>query len=305
MGLAPIVLFVYNRFDHTRRTVQALQNNVLAKDSKLIVYADAAKNSEAEGQVIAVRDYLKTIDGFLAVDIRHRYTNLGFNQNIITGVSEVVNEYGKIIVVEDDLVTSQWFLSYMNDALERYEQDNKVACIHGYLLPVKRQLKEAFFLKGADCWGWATWKRAWDLFEDDAAVLLSEIKTLRLQYEFEFNGTYPYVKMLEGEGNGKNASWDVRWYASAFLQNKLTLYPGTSLVNNIGHDNSGSNCGETQTYEVSIGQNKVDVSTAVEVDQEAYAAIAELFRTISSQDARKKSWLSRSFKRFKSTIKHK
>ncbi|MBC7568043.1 MAG: glycosyltransferase family 2 protein [Pedobacter sp.] len=302
MSIAPVVLFVYNRLDHTRQTIQALQKNILAEESDLYIYADGAKNVAAEVPVNVLREYLKTINGFKSVTIRLRKNNIGLNENIISGVTEVINACGKAIVLEDDLVTSKWFLRYMNDALDLYIDQQQVACIHGYLPPVKQKLKEAFFLKGADCWGWGTWKRAWDLFEPDGSILLSKIEKGELQDEFDFGGTYPYTQALSVLGADGAACWDIRWYASAFLENKLTLYPGTSLVNNIGHDNSGTNCADTQSYEVVLAENQLNVEVVILHDELAYNAFADFFRTLPDLQLHRKSWISKSFKYIKSLV---
>ena len=159
MSLAPIVLFVYNRPEHTRKTVKALQDNDLTDESILYIFSDAAKNDDEVENVEKVREYIRTISGFKQIIIIEREKNYGLANSIISGVTEIVNKYGKIIVLEDDLVTSKYFLSFMNDALEIYKDENKVICIHGYIYPIKSELPETFFIKGADCWGWATWKR--------------------------------------------------------------------------------------------------------------------------------------------------
>lgn len=240
MPLSPITIFVYNRLDHTKKTIEALQKNELARDSDLIIFSDAAKNEANAGSVRVLRDYLKTINGFKSVKIVERSKNFGLAESIINGVTEIVNRYGKIIVLEDDLVTSPHFLEYMNEALDMYENEEAVISIHGYIYPVKKELPETFFLKGADCWGWATWKRGWGLFGPDGQKLLNELKSRKLEREFNWGGAYPYLQMLKSQIRGLNNSWAIRWHASAFLKNKLTLYPGESLVKNIGLDDSGT-----------------------------------------------------------------
>lgn len=303
MSLAPVVLFVYNRLDHTKRTVQSLQKNFFAERTDLFIYADASRNAAADDKVNEVRDYLRTIDGFKSITIRLRENNLGVDDNIIDGVTEVINERGKVIVLEDDLVTSKWFLQYMNESLEFYQDQKDVACIHGYLLPVQQKLKEDFFLKGADCWGWATWKRAWDIFEADGSILLDKIEKGGLEKEFDFGNTYPYTQALRDQAEGRTTCWDIRWYASAFLENKLTLHPGQSLVNNIGHDNSGTHCYETNSYEVVLAEEPLNVEVEVKHDDQAYEAFAEFFKTLPSPAVpSEKSWLSKSFKYVKTLI---
>ena len=171
MNLTPIVLFVYDRPDHVRQTVEALKKNVLALDSELFIYSDAAKNKNGEDKVNKVRQYIKNIDGFKKVTIFERKKNLGLAGSIIDGVTKIVNDYGKVIVLEDDLVTSPFFLKYMNQALELYKYEVRVASIHGYIYPIEN-LPETFFIKGADCWGWATWRNKWSIFESNGQKLL-------------------------------------------------------------------------------------------------------------------------------------
>jgi hypothetical protein len=237
--LAPIVLFVYNRLNCTRQTLEALQKNDLASKSELIIYSDSAKNQNDLDKVAKVREYIKNIDGFKKIIIRKTKENIGLANSIINGVTKVVNEYGKIIVLEDDLVTSRFFLRFMNEALVAYKDEPRVASIHGYIFPIKN-LPETFFIKGADCWGWATWSNKWSIFEKEGKKLLDKVKKKNLEREINFNGAYNYIKMLKNQIKGKNDSWAIRWYVSAFLKNMLSLYPGQSYVQNIGFGNEGT-----------------------------------------------------------------
>lgn len=259
MNTSPIALFVYNRPEHTRKTVEALQKNNLAKESELFVFSDSWKNEETKEKVQEVRNYLKTISGFKKVEIIERKENLGLAKSIISGVTEIVNKYGRVIVLEDDLQTSPFFLEYMNKALDLYEKEEKVISIHGYTYPVKKELPETFFIKNPSCWGWATWKRGWDLFEPDGKKLLDELEEKKLIKEFDFDGTYNFSGMLKRQIAGLNNSWAIRWYASAFLNNKLTLYPGKSLINNTGFDGSGIHSNKTEIYK----SNMTDAPIAI------------------------------------------
>jgi glycosyltransferase involved in cell wall biosynthesis len=245
---APIILFVYNRLWHTQQTLDALKKNILAIESDLIVYSDGPKDEKAQAKVAEIRKFLKEITGFKSVRIIEREKNFGLSNNIIDGVSQVIEEYNKVIVLEDDHVTSPYFLKFLNDGLDFYTQNEEVISIHGYVYPIKNDSDKPFFLRGADCWGWATWKRGWDLFDPDGKRLLKKLKELNLQKQFDFNGSYPYVQMLKDQIAGKNNSWAVRWYASAFIENRYTLYPGRTLVQNIGLDGSGTHCGESVVH---------------------------------------------------------
>lgn len=259
MNLAPIALFVYNRLLHARQTVEALAKNELAADSELFVYSDGPRSEADKEKVAAVREYLATITGFKAVTVVNRGENFGCARSITSGVSEIVNTFGQIIVVEDDIVTSPYFLRYMNDALALYRDEESVACIHGYLYPLTGQLPETFFIRGADIWGWATWKRAWDRYEPDGRKLLNELKVRKLARNFNFDGTHDITRMLEEQIAGKIDTWDIQWCASAFLGKMLTLYPGKSLVQNIGYDCSGTHCRTSDLFDVTLSEAPISV----------------------------------------------
>jgi len=248
---APIVLFVYNRPWHTQQTVEALQKNKLASESELFIYSDDAKNDDARVSVDEVRKYIDNITGFKKITVIKRDKNWGLANSIIDGVTKIVNEYGRIIVLEDDLVTSPYFLKFMNEGLTMYENEDKVASIHGYIYPIDN-LPNTFFIKGADCWGWATWKRAWDVFEPNGQKILDELKSRGLEKGADFNNSYGLTQMLKDQIKGKNNSWAVRWYMSAFLKDMLTLYPGKSYVQNIGNDDSGTHCGVSDIFRVEL-----------------------------------------------------
>ena len=296
-NLAPIVLFVYNRPWHTRQTVEALQKNELACASELFIYSDAPKNENATAKVNEVREYIKTIDGFKKVTIYEREKNWGLANSIIDGVTKIVNEYGKIIVLEDDLVTSAYFLRFMNEALEMYKDEPKVASIHGYIYPIDG-LPETFFIKGADCWGWATWSDKWSIFELDGQKLQNELISKKLQKEADFNNSYGFTKMLKDQIQGKNNSWAIRWYMSAFLKNMVTLYPGQSYVQNIGHDAEGTHCtSETDIFRVKLNNNISINKISIDEDNEARKKIEIFFKSL------KINLLKRVFLKLKRIIK--
>ena len=296
MDLAPIALFVYNRLDHTKRTITALQNNHFANESILYIYSDFPKREKDQENVSSVREYIKSISGFKEVKIILRKINFGLAKSIIEGVTEVVTTYGKIIVMEDDLVTSKFFLKFMNESLNIYEKDLDVISITGYTYPIKN-LPETLFLKGADCWTWATWKRGWDLFEPDGRKLLSELIDKKLTRDFDFNGSYHYTKMLKDQIEGTNDSWAVRWYASAFLKGKLTLYPGIALVHNIGNDLSGTHSSKTEAYTTILNDNDI-ILKKIELKEniEAKQKFEEFFRTQTALLRRIKSYIKRKLK---------
>lgn len=277
--LAPIALFVYSRPEHTALTVQALHNNVFASDSRLYIFSDAAKSEQEIPRIAEVRSYLRTVEGFASVTIIEREKNFGLAASIIDGVTTLIEKFGRVIVVEDDLVTSPYFLQYMNEALEKYEHEEKVISIHGYSYPTKKPLPETFFLRGTDCWGWATWKRGWKLFEPDSRVLLAELKKRNLIYQFDFDGTYRYTTMLKEQIAGKIDSWAVRWHASAFLAEKLTLFPGRSLVNNIGGDDRATHTKSLTEFQRRVAQAPI-VLDDIPIEENTFARqqYVEFFR---------------------------
>ncbi|EKD55813.1 MAG: hypothetical protein ACD_59C00032G0008 [uncultured bacterium] len=261
--IAPIVLFTYNRLWHTQQTINSLLKNDLADRSDVIIFSDGPKDVNSRLKVDEVRKYIKTVNGFKNIEIVESETNKGLAGSIISGVTKIVNEYGRVIVLEDDMITSPYFLRFMNDGLNFYENNEEVISISGYIYPLKQKLPETFFLKGADCWGWATWKRGWDLFEANGQQLLNELEKQNLTYEFDYSGTSPFTKMLKDQIAGKNNSWAIRWYASAFLKQKISLYPGISLIQNIGNDETGVHCRKTSLFDVNLSNKPIKVNDRI------------------------------------------
>lgn len=236
MKLAPIAIFSYNRLDYLKILINSLKKNVLAKKSVVYIISDCWKNDYDKKEVLRVRQYIRKISGFKKIFIILRPKNFGLSKNIINGINFVLKTNKKIIVLEDDLKLSKHFLTYMNDALKTYNCEKKVASISGWSFPItfKPDSKDYFFIKGGDCWGWGTWKRAWKKFNPDAKKLLFKIKNKNLVDLFNLNNSFDYLKMLQDQIDKKNNSWAIRWYASTFLENMYTLYPKISFVQNMG-----------------------------------------------------------------------
>ncbi|WP_448519215.1 hypothetical protein [Rhodoflexus sp.] len=276
MNVAPIALFCYKRPQHLRRTLETLQQNEGAAESTLYIFADGAKfnASAADRESIAeVRQIIRQPWHFREVIIVEKTDNQGLANSIIAGVTEVVNRHGRVIVLEDDMVTSPYFLRFMNDALQCYADAPEVAAITAYIYDIPN-LPETFFLKDPGCWGWATWQRAWQCFNPDGNFLANEIAKRGLIRSFNYDNTYPYYQMLTDRVSGKNDSWAICWYASLFLADKLALYPGKSLVENVGNDDSGTHAGSEEFYRVQLEAKPVHVlPQPTLVNQEARAAI--------------------------------
>ncbi len=249
MNYAPIILFVYKRLDHLKLVIKSLKKNKECQKSTLIIYSDSNKDMKDKHDVEQVRSFIKKIKGFKKVEINLRRKNFGLANNIVNGINKIFKKYEKAIILEDDIIVSSSFLKYMNSNLNLYSKYKNVASIHGYCYPLKNKnrINDFFFIKGADCWGWGTWKRAWKKYINNAEYLLKKIQNQKSQKEFDFNYSYPFFEMLKIT-NETNHSWAIKWYASAFINNMLTLYPKKSFTENIGNDGSGTNSSNVNYY---------------------------------------------------------
>lgn len=278
-NFAPIALFVYNRPEHTRRTIKFLQQNLLAEESRLYIFSDAAKNPNNQSLVEEVREIIHSVEGFKHVELIERKNNLGLANSIIDGVSRLVKEYGKVIVFEDDLISSTYTLQYFNDALIRYQDEDKVMHIGAYMYPLKEEnLPETFFYRAATSWGWATWDRAWNNFEPDIDLIISRFDHEK-KHRFSIDGTMNFWKQILEFKSGKNNSWAIRWYASIFLKGGLTLNPSKSLINNIGHDGTGIHSGMNDIYHVIINPQPIQsFPEKIEENQLVYHSIKNFLK---------------------------
>jgi hypothetical protein len=254
MNFSPIIIFVYNRLHHLDTLFNSLQKNDLFKKSKVIVFSDGAKNQIDKEKIDKVRELLKKRLIPQNSEIIENNVNLGLSRNVISGLNKTFQIYDRAIILEDDLELSPFFLNYMNDALNLYATSENVASISGYMYPIepKKFSNNYFFLKLIESWGWGTWKRAWNIFENDSLQLKKKIDEKQLANEFNFESGISYYKMLTDNINGLNDSWAVRWYASTFLKNTNTLFPSKSFVKNIGVDDSGEHCSYTSVYDTLV-----------------------------------------------------
>lgn len=284
---APVVLFAYRRPDHLKQALASLAACTGAQSTEITIYCDGPKEESDREAVNEVRQLAKAVQGFNQVRVIERERNLGLAESVISGVSEVLTHCDRVIVMEDDLVVSPDFLEYMNQALDLYKNDDQVISIHGFMYTVPPTLPPTVFLRGADCWGWATWRRGWDLFESDSSKLLKQLEKSPDRDDFDFGGAFPYLQMLRDQAEGKIDSWAIRWYASAFVANKLTLYPGQSLVQNIGQEGSGTHSEsaishESRSHEIDLPLQKIEI-----VDSEqARAAITNTLASARSETMR-------------------
>ena len=277
--LSPIVLFVYNRPWHTQQTINALHKNKLADQSHLVIYSDGPKSQHDQKCVDEVRKFTKTIEGFKSIKVIERDKNWGLADSIIDGVTKIVNKYGKVIVLEDDIVTSQYFLKYMNEALDFYNDEEKVMHVSGYLYPIENSnLPESFFLRMMLCWGWGTWKRSWKYFNRDIDTIMGKI-TAKDIYRLNVEDSYNYWSQFESNARGKIKTWAIFWYISVFTKNGLCLHPSCSMTLNIGHDGSGVHSGISNSYESVLAQKPIEFFTQeISENKEAVIRIKEFYK---------------------------
>jgi hypothetical protein len=280
MSEAPIAFFAYRRPWHTQQALESLARCEGAEQSDLYIFCDGPKRPEDLAAVEEVREIVKVRKWCGKVHVVEREENWGLAKSIIAGVTEIANKHGRVIVLEDDLVLSSQFLNFMNDALEIYNDIPKVMHISGYMFPAKDKLPETFFYRATSCWGWATWKRAWDKFSPDADSLLIEIGRDKLRRKkFDIEGSMNYYEMLQAQAQGRIDSWAVRWYASVFLNGGLCLHPGKSQSKNIGHDCTGEHCVASDIYDVEIGEERItDFTRALRESEEAVEAMVDFYQ---------------------------
>lgn len=295
---APILLFVYNRPEHVRRNIQALLKNELAAESELFIYSDAAKDETSQAAVKEVRAFIRSIQGFKKITITERTENWGLARSIIDGVTTLINRYGRVIVLEDDLVVAPHFLQFMNDALETYRDEERVGHIQACDFTHDPSLPDTFLIKWTGSWGWGTWDRAWKHFNADGKALLTELESRKLTYTFDFNGKYGYTRMLRRQIEGKNNSWAIRWNASLFLKDILSLNVGKSLVQNEGFDGSGTNCGGGGLYASELYMERLPVKKISPIEENIQARNAYVRYYACTN-----SFMAKAIRRIKRTLK--
>jgi len=256
MNYSPIVLFTYNRPWHTKKTIESLQKNELASESILYIYSDAPKNEQAVEEVKKVREYIRTVKGFKDIKIIEREKNYGLAKSIIDGVTTTIKKYGRIIVLEDDLITSPYFLNFMNEALEFYKDKKKVWHISGWNYPINDNgLGDVFLWRVMNCWGWATWNDRWSFYEKNVDKIINEFSSKDIK-RFNLDGAEKFWDQIIANKKKKINTWAIFWYAIIFKNNGLCLNPTKTLVQNIGLDGSGVNCQKTDIFKSELSMKK-------------------------------------------------
>lgn len=278
MRYAPIALFTYSRADHTQIAVESLLKNKEAIHSELYVFSDGPKTESKREAVEENRKYIHSIKGFKRIHIIENETNKGLSNSLIDGITRLCNEYGRVIVIEDDLIVSPYFLQYMNDGLEKYKENHKISAISAFLNPIDCETPGTFFLRYFACWGWATWKRSWDLFNPDARTLLKQIRW-KIK-GFNIDNSHNFYGMLYCHKVGLVDSWAVRFYATSYLANKLVLYPPYTMTLQNGIDGSGTHSGNNDAPFINMKLSKSPVilhDIAIEENKFMYKAYARFY----------------------------
>lgn len=284
---APIVVFAYNRPDHLSKTLTALSRNYLAKDSEVYIFIDGPKNESGyEKNEQVYQTALSFQEGyFLKVIIKCSKTNHGLATSVINGVTEIINQFGKVIVVEDDSVSDCNYLTFMNQALEFYKDDQKIFSVGGYTVPLKlpeNYRDDIIVTQRSSSYAWATWKDRWEKI--DWAV--KDYKWFRWNFvrRNAFNRWgMDRASMLDDQINGRVNSWAIRFDYAMYKQNAYNILPSTSLIQNIGHDGSGThsvvNIEGQDIFHVDITQNKKQFSfKKVELNKKIRVSFLAFFK---------------------------
>lgn len=276
MGYAPVILFVYNRPEHTLRTLEELIKNDLASESKLFVFADGPKKGSSLSELENIqktREVVKKRSWCKSLTIIERKFNFGLADNVIQGVTQVLNNYGRAIVLEDDILVGSNFLRFMNTCLELYGSESKVYGVSGYSFDSSGSIEDnTYFLPIMSSWGYGTWKDRWDKINFDGADLLRQVEAKKIGLDLNFS-KLAYYQMLKDQVNGKNNSWAIRFYVSMFLKKGVFLYPKNSMLINIGFDGSGVHCGtddskknemsDVENNHIKVEKIKVEVKSSI------------------------------------------
>ncbi len=277
---APVALIAFNRPDHMTRTLEALAANPLADQTDLFVFADGPRHEGDRPGTDAVRALASDIQGFRSVTVRARDENVGLRVNIIEGVTEVMEARGSAIVVEDDILTSPAFLTFMNRALDHYRDAPKVWHISGWNYPIPTEgLPDTFFFRTMNCWGWASWADRWRRFDANPEPRVSGWRAGQVD-AFTLNGAEPdFWRQIRKNHQGAIKTWACFWNATIFENGGLCLNPLTSLTRNIGMDGSGTHFGADAAVPQSqlAEQADLNLSDVIVEHEEALEAIRAHF----------------------------
>lgn len=306
--MTPIAVFTYNRPEHTRRALTSLSRCARLDECPVYVYCDGARAPNHMARVDATRQTVRAWAAEHQATVVERPHNLGLARSIVTGVTDLCQHYGRVIVIEDDLVVSPDFVDYMLQALDRYAGCPVVYQVSGYMFPVEHPpTPDAFFLPLTTTWGWATWQRAWQHFDWTARGWEQRLSRPPVRLRFDLDGSYPYFAMLKQRLQGRNDSWGVLWWYAVFSAAGLVLHPRRSLVWNGGFDGSGTHCGDRDAVDTAgtppetLGDPQLSAEITwpehVAIDAGAFDTVKGCVRTTYRPGGRSVARISRGVRR--------
>lgn len=256
---APLAIFAFNRPQHLERLFASLVTNPESVGSRYFIFCDGPRSDDDETAVRQTRDVVDRFAGTHRCRIFKQSANQGLAQSITRGIDTVLQEHDRFIVLEDDLVLSRHFLRFVNRSLDVFRDRPEIGCVSGFMYPVQPATPKAVLLPFVTSWGWATWADRWRAYNPDGAALAREIERTGRRREFDLGGSFHCWGMLQDQIHGYSSSWWIRWYATLFLRNQLSVWPGVSLLLNAGMDGSGTHCGESSRYEGLLADADVEV----------------------------------------------
>lgn len=295
MSKTPLALFTYNRPSHTELALKAISRCDRIDECDVHIFCDGPKDESQKKNVEALCIVVKKWAKILNAEVVESKENLGLARSIVRGVTTLCKKYGRVIVLEDDFVVSPDFVDYMLQALDRYQEDTNVYQVSGYMFDVEHPSKpDAFFMPQATTRGWATWERAWRVFDWNATGAIEMLADKGTRYRFNLDGSYPYYEMLKGRLNGNNHSWGILWCWAVFKAGGLVLHPRKSLVWIGGFDGTGTHCGNSEidqapfeTFAKRVFSSTISFPSEVVSDKDAFDKIKNYLRKQKKNDFRK------------------
>lgn len=283
MSLAPVIVFAYNRPSHLKQTLDSLQKNYLFEDTKVFIFCDGPKENCSEDNLKLIKETQDIAKKNSNSIVRISKQNQGLAKSIIKGVTEIINEFGSVIVLEDDIITGKYFLKFMNDSLNKYKNNKEVWHITGWHEPTNfEDGNNSFFYPLMDCWSWGTWQDRWNKYKKNPEELISSY-TKKMIHEFNVDGLVPNKwNQVIGNYIGVNNTWAIFWYATILKNKGLCLAPANSLVKNVGFDNTGvhSKKSEERIIITDINHQIINYPDVFNIDKKQYNIIKEYYKKI-------------------------
>jgi len=240
----PLAIFTYNRPYHTQQTLQYLAKCPRLDECEIVIFCDGANRPEHQTQVEQVREAVSDWAKLHNAQVITRVENFGLKKSIETGVTDLCRKFGRIIVLEDDLLVNPAFIDYQLQALDHYADDERVWQVAGFTFPFDKSSEQGtMLLPLSTTWGWGTWQRAWKHYNSDPTEAVEYLAVSDNAYRFDLEGAYPYTQMLTGVAQNHLQSWGVLFWYMVWRHKGYVVYPCQSLVANLGFDDSGVNSG--------------------------------------------------------------